>query len=222
MSILMESLPLDQFLEKAAQALGGRERIASVQTYAQEARITLRRAEGPSQGMMKLFRARGGKIRIEERLDVPPPSILIVNGAEGWICKERIEGQPPCVVPMTLSEIETIRRNAICSPRNLIAHAREYTIRGPASVAADRAGWRIVVDELEGEYLFDAESLLCLELVDRRDQRRFRYRAYHPCDGIQMPWSIEIVDPNGIRRIEEILSARYNLPLDESLFQPPE
>lgn len=223
MNQILGALGLSEFLEKAAKAMGGWDLILSVQTYFHEAKVTIQSPAGVLSGTLRLYRARGGRIRIEERLGSIVPSIRIVNGQEGWLSESAGDQGQAGFRPLEQQELEEIRRGVLCWPRNLIAHAREHRLSDP--VLQPWGGsivWKLTADDLDAEYVFDAETLLCHECYDAKAKRTTRFDDYRPSDGVLTAWHIESFEPSQIRRIEKIQSARHNLPLGETLFVLPE
>ncbi|MBI4469467.1 MAG: hypothetical protein HY650_09135 [Acidobacteria bacterium] len=214
---------LGELLDRAANALGGLARITSVSTFSQEARVTLVTALPVSSWTSRHYRAQGGRIRIEEWLDPTRVRIAIVNGSQGWQRDGWSTNAGACFAPLPAADVEWIRREARCAPRNLIAHASEHSLSEPAyGVREGAAALKVVAENLNAEYYFDPETFLCLELLDQSAGRTTRFRDYRTCDGIGTPWRIESIEATGDRWAIELRSARHNPRLEDDLFHPPE
>src|SRR5215217_4527189 len=105
----MDTVDCQTLIAAAQHAIGGLARIRAIRTYHAELR---RVRDGGGATTVSIWRAAGGRVRIEERVR-DGRVVRLANGAEGTIGDaERAE----------------ILRDARISPRNMLAHAAEYAL----------------------------------------------------------------------------------------------
>src|SRR6185369_16835033 len=137
---------LDELIDAAQRAAGGLERLRAIRTYHAEIR---RVRESGAASTVLVWRAAGGRVRVEER------------SSEGRVV--RVTGGPD--ETFGAAERAELLRDARIAPRNMLAHAAEHALALRNRPAPD--GSRIVSFPAEFVlYLFDASTFRCRRLID--------------------------------------------------------
>lgn len=198
-------MTLDEFLEAALAALGGRDLVLGVRSYHARAR------REPAGVEVVVARAAGGRIRVDEVV-ADGTKTLVVDGCRG------VEIEHGVAKALEPEAVASLRREARLVPRNLLAHGREYDL-----ALAERSG--VVTISFPAErvtYEFDASTLLCRGLVDEAEGRRIDYDDYRAVGGIQTAFR-ERTTParhGAFHLVYE--SVEYNEDLPGELFLLPE
>jgi hypothetical protein len=161
-------MTLDELIDAAQRAVGGLDRLRAIRTYHAELR---RVRESGAASTVLVWRAAGGRVRVEERL--PEGRVVRVTGgpAETFDPAERAE----------------LLRDARIAPRNMLAHAAEHALALRGRPAPD--GSHIVSFPAEFVlYLFDASTFRCRRLIDLMRRRRIEFENYREVDGVVTPF----------------------------------
>ncbi len=190
-----------QDLIAAAQdAMGGLERLRRIRSY--HAVIKRVRNDGAPSTVL-VWRAAGGRIRIEERSPAAT-LVLIANGSAGSIDS---------------AERARLLRDARITPRNMLAHADEHALALRSRPAPD--GSRLI--SFPGElvlYLFDPATHLCRRLFDLPRRRRIDLSDYRLVSGVSTAFTERhhLGDDTGFE--DTYQSVAYDLDLSDRLFAP--
>ncbi len=151
---------------------------------------------------MSIWRAAGGRIRIEERA-AASRTIRVADGPVG-----------------TLDDTERadLLRDARIAPRNMLAHAAEHPLAMRDRPAPD--GSRIVSFPAEFVlYLFRPETFLCARMIDLVRDRRTDFGDYRAVDGITTPFAERHTSTNRTNTFaDSYIRVAYNLDLSDTLF----
>ena len=159
-------MTLTDLIANARDALGGIDRLRGVRTYHAVAR---RVTAGGRASTVAVWRAAGGRIRIEEQTS-GGRAVRVANGADGS------------------AETAERLRAARISPRNLLAHADEYKLALRDQPAPD--GSRIVSFPAEFVlYCFHPTTFYCTRLIDLTRDWRIAFNDYRTVDGIATPFA---------------------------------
>lgn len=185
-----------ELIEAAQATAGGLDRLRAIRTYHAELR---RVRESGAASTVLVWRAAGGRIRIEERS--PQGRTVRVTGgpSETFADTERAE----------------LLRDARIAPRNLLAHAAEHGLALRNRPAPD--GSRIV--SFPGEfvlYLFDSKTFLCRRLIDLVRNRRIEFDGYRIVDGIMTPFVERHVGDESFADL--YVRVAYDLEISDALF----
>jgi hypothetical protein len=188
-----------EIIAAAQQAIGGLDRLRSIRTYHAELR---RVRDGAGASTVAVWRAAGGRIRIEEQ-SRRGRTVRVTNGAAGSLGDaERLE----------------LLRDARIAPRNMLAHADEYALALRSRPAPD--GARLVSFPTEFVlYLFHSELFLCTKLFDLVRNRRIEYADYRNTDGILTPYAERHVFAGRVGFEDTYRRVAYNLDLADDLFE---
>ena len=181
-------MDLTRLIEAAAAALGGAERLRTIRTYRAEA-IRQPAGGGPA-AELRVWRAAGGRIRVEETEPGAGSRAWVVDGDSGVLVSRALPANPPRRFPLWAEDVAEIRREARLAPRNVLAHAHELDLAGGEAAHAPD-GSPAVALELRPEgvrYYFHPQSFLCVAMVDAARDRRVEYAEYRKVGGVLTPF----------------------------------
>ncbi|MEW6736702.1 MAG: hypothetical protein AB1489_35765, partial [Acidobacteriota bacterium] len=214
------------FIEQCIEALGGWEALQGVLSlYCELERLSWSADEAPHTLRSDIYRARGGRIRIEDFITTDTRIVTIINGLSGVRQRAQQSGAQLKIVqerPLDVVEVESIKRSVRLYPRNFLAHADEhqYEFRGLQLVEASQV-YMIELPVEEITYYFDPSSFQCLSLHDRRSKTVTRYEDYRFTDGVLTPFVERVTEKEENFRLDTIRSIEYNLILEDHLFNLP-
>jgi hypothetical protein len=211
------------FIERCIEALGGQEALYSVSSlYSQLERCLWMVEQEPCTMRVDTYRARGGRIRIEEF--APENRIItIVNGLSGIRRRGRHQGEEFIAdeqAELSAVEVEQIKRSVRLYPRNFLAHADEhqYDFSGIQEVEGERIYLLTLLVE-EVAYHFDQETFRCLRMIEHRTDTVTTYEDYRDVGGVITPFIERVVQARRNFRVDTIKAIDYNLDLEDRLFK---
>jgi hypothetical protein len=169
---------------------------------------------------INIYRAQGGKIRIEKD-DQEYKITTIINGLGAIEKTELLKEKSPTLVKfisLDKDQIIKIKRLVRLYPRNFLAHINEYnyefkglqTINGESFYVLD------FIDE-QATYYFDPSTFLCLSLIDRKNNSTTHYSNYKQINGIFTPLEEKTVSETLVQT-DSIEKIEYNLKLEDHTF----
>ena len=189
----------DELIAAAQKAIGGLDRVRGIRSY----RARIRRTYHPENRVAEVtvWRAAGGRVRIEERSG----ATRVVEATHG---------------PDASSDDvrERILRDARISPRNVLAHAAEHrtTLRGHP--APDGAYVLSLPEELV-LYFVDPVEFRCVRLIDLARKRRIAFGDFREVDGIVTPFVESHTHDDRKGAFEDAFqSVAYDVDVPESVF----
>lgn len=213
----------EEFVERAIEALGGRSALQDVfSIHVQLERCLWLVDADPVIMKLDLYRAQGGRIRMEEYTSENDRQVTILNGLSGVRQREeRKQDNFQIVEHQQLSQVdvEEIKRSVRLYPRNFLAHADEHQFQffGLQQFENEQVYLLDLLVE-EVSYHFSPESLLCLRVIDRRSDSVTSYEEYQQISGIYTPMLERLIKAQRNFRVDTIKSITYNLPLADELF----
>ena len=193
-------MTLAELIDAAQRAVGGLDRLRAIRTYHAELR---RVRESGAASTVLVWRAAGGRVRVEER--APERRVVRVTGgpAETFDPAERAE----------------LLRDARIAPRNMLAHADERKLVLRAMPSFEGTHVLSAPEELV-LYFFDPQTKLCVRTIDLAGKRRIEMSDYRTVDGIATPFFERCTRENTDRGYEErFLTIEYNAPVPEGIFK---
>jgi hypothetical protein len=189
-------MTLTDLIASARGALGGIDRLRGVRSYHAVARRVT--ASGRA-STVAVWRAAGGRIRVEEQSS-GGRTVRIANGSNAS------------------PDVDALVRTARIAPRNLLAHADEYSLTLRDHPASD--GSLIVSFPAEFIlYCFHPTTFYCTRLIDLTRDCRTAFNNYRVVDGIATPFleRHSLAEPReGFEDIYQHVA--YNLNLPDDLF----
>lgn len=184
-------------------------------------RIIQRENDRSQDYQINIYRAQGGKIRIEKCYQ-EQKIITIINGL---IAIEKVEvlGEKSSslvkLMSLDSSEIITIKRAVRLYPRNFLAHINEYQydFRG-LEIFDNNSLYRLDFLQEEVTYYFDSSTFLCLSLIDKKNNSKTYYSNYKKINDILTPLEEKTISEAQIQ-IDTIEKIDYNLKLEDNLFK---
>lgn len=212
-----------EFIERCIAALGGEPALRNVSSiYYQLERRCWMVDDEPRVLRIDVYRARGGRIRIEEFADEERREAVILNGLHGvrqQLCLKEEKLTVTEQQELDALEVEKIKRSVRLYPRNFLAHADEhqYEFRGLQQIE----GESVYVLELPVEevtYHFHADTLQCLRMHDRRDSSVISYEDYRVVEEISTPFVERKIQAERNFTVDTIQTIDYNRDLEDRLF----
>ncbi|HEV7902798.1 MAG TPA: c-type cytochrome [Pyrinomonadaceae bacterium] len=212
----------EQILQKYLEAVGGRERIAKVQTTVLKGtREASQNRSWPIEVTLK------GADKMAIVANVPQQGAVTqgLSGAQGWI------KNPRGTRAASGDELSTLQRTALMfAPIKIKEPSTSLKPNGRGKVG-DRDAWVLMSTAADGtieRYLFDMETGLLLRqttftpAVLNLLPEQIDYEDYRDVEGIKLPFTIRIsgVDAffDSTRKFTEI---KHNVPVDDARFQMP-
>lgn len=212
-------MQIESFITNCLTALGGQQAIKNIfSIYYQMESQLLENDALLEVNKIDIYRARGGRIRIEKTLK-EKHIVTILNGLAGI---QRIENlQTPTSVEfrqLTSTDVEQIKRSVRLYPRNFLAHADEhqYHFKGLKDFDTTHA-YELELLVENATYYFDPNTFFCLSLVDRHNNLTISYSDYQKNNEIFTPM-IEKTKQNNTIQVDRITLLNYNLDLSDELF----
>jgi hypothetical protein len=204
----------DLFIERCIAALGGLDALHGAKTI----HIAVSRQNFDADGNadpcdLDVYRAFGGRIRIEERFADGRARVFVLNGYAGYGVQD---GTRATLAP---EQLEAVKRGVRLYPRNFLAHADEHQYCAPVADTEDgTAVYRLALPAENVVFSFDAETFLCRLIEDTASGFRNTYENYSEVHGILTPMRERRF--HGGRLVQEDVIARveYNVDLDDALF----
>jgi hypothetical protein len=213
-------LALKEVVRRAQNALGGLPRLQAITTYQAEIHRSSRSPSGEYKTYVcRVYRAKGGRIRIEEEYADGLFVIRVVNGLEG----SRIVHQPgessESVSELSLDEMLTMQRDIKISPRIFLAHADEYDLRYRGAEEIDRlVGPCLELHEEGAKYCLDPSSFLCMRMFDAVNDSLWAFDEYRFVDEVCTPHHVTVSKKSGHVCEDDVRMSRYNLPIPDAFF----
>jgi hypothetical protein len=213
-----------RFIEQCSEALGGKDSLHGVTSfYSQSERCLWMADQEPRTLRVDLYRAVGGRIRIEELDDQAHLTVTVVNGLSGariiglkkgeeFIIEEKME--------LDALEVQGIKRGVRLFPRNFLAHADEHQY--DFSGIQQFSNQQVYVITLPAEavtYHFDTENLTCVKMIDRRNDTVITYEDYRNIEGVITPFVERAVRSERNFQVDTIKTVEYNQVLEDDLFR---
>lgn len=195
----------EYLIARCIERMGGLQAILGVRTLHCSSVRTLTQVE--------LYRAVGGRVRIEERSIDGNLSIIQINGLAGLF--SRVESGQESRFEMAQAEMASIKRAVRLYPRNFLAHANEYQYE---LCGVENGCYVLHLPVERTTYYYDIEKFDCTKMVDASGQI-VEFDDYREVDGLRTPFIERTRKVTG--EVEENLlsQVRYNLKLDDALFE---
>lgn len=192
------------------ERMGGLKALLSIRSlYCSSTRI--------SNGFMthvELYRAVGGRIRIEERNEDGHLSIIQINGLAG----SRLEASSGKRSRMAQDEIASIKSAVRLYPRNFLAHAGEYQYEFYGVEDLHNRSCYVLHLPVERATYYYTEQFDCIQLV-YASGHSVEFTDYREIDGLRTPFVERTRKASGEVEENRLNRVRYNLKLDASLFE---
>jgi len=168
--------PLDEaaeLIERCIEALGGRDSLYKVKSLYQQSERRFGWSEEDARTIrVDLYRAIGGRIRVEEFIESDRQILTVINGLSGIrrhgkLVEDKFVYDEP--IELDVFEVERIKRGVRLYPRNFLAHADEHQyVSSGIQTIDDRKVYLIDLPVEEVSYHFDSETMLFWPKIDRR------------------------------------------------------
>ena len=218
---------LNEILDRHFAAIGGKEKLASVQSM----KMTGRQQMGPQEVPFTIYWKRPDKVRMEVTIQ-GMTGVQAYDGKTAWMVMPFMGKNDP--EAMTGDDLKSIQNQAdmIEGPLfNWKEKGNEVELMGKETVEGTES-WKIKVTRKSGDvsYLFlDTDSLLQIKSeakIKRGDQEieiEGSLGDYKPVDGILLPHSVE-QKPKGapVGSMITVDAIETNLTVDDTLFAMPQ
>ncbi len=202
----------EDLIARCIEQMGGLQALTSVVSLHCSSTRTRQRLVA----QVELYRAVGGRVRIEES-DGDSLSIVQINGLAG--IRSRLRGGHESRYQMSQDEITEIKRAVRLYPRNFLAHADEYQYELSGVEQLQNRSCYLLHLPVEGvTYYYDTENFDCIRLVDATGQIT-EFEDYRQVDGLRTPFIERVLKPSGEQEENVLSRVRYNLKLDDALFE---
>lgn len=215
-----QNLPsAEQLLAKYVQALGGVEAIRKIQTLRETGAADFNGHSFPVEVLSKAPSERVVIIHLPDG-----DNVTGFNGSQGWILRPH---RP--VLAMPSGEMEGASMDADPQfPLHIKGSFRELRPAPPETING-RVLHQVVAEnngQLQARFYFDSQTGLLIRVIRYArsplglNPTRIDYEDYRSVDGIQMPFSWELVRPAGRFRVH-LQEIKQNLAIDDSAFSLP-
>lgn len=207
----------DIFISKCLTALGGEEAIKNIfSIYYQIENKVYENDSLLEVNQVDIYRARGGKIRVE-KISQEQTTIIILNGLAGIQKSKKLDNSIK-VEELNATEIEQIKRSVRLYPRNFLAHADEYQYHFKGLKTTQETPvyeLELLVENIS--YYFDPNTFFCLNLIDKQNNIVISYSDYQKTGDVFAAMT-EKSEKGSKVQIDTIKKLNYNLELDDKLF----
>lgn len=202
----------EDLIARCIERMGGLQALASVVSL----HCSSTRTRQHIVAHVELYRAVGGRVRIEES-EGDSLSIVQINGLAGL--RSSLRNGRESRYQMSQDEITEIKRAVRLYPRNFLAHADEYQYELSGVKQLKNLSCYVLRLPVErATYYYDAEQFDCIRLVDATGQIT-EFDDYRQVSGLRTPFIERVLKPSGEREENVLSQVRYNLKLDDALFE---
>lgn len=212
-----------EILKAGIKAMGGEEAILGRKTIYVKRKLTNYDSPEPREGTLTLWYKRPNKIRKE--ITYPPDATRVegYDGHTGWFDdgsgpKLWTQGTRTAAILDGLGELD-LPANYLNAELTYFNISQEIPGKLAHVVKVRKNGYT-------KELMFDVSSGL-LQVVGQyenpwgADDKMTRFDKYRPVEGLLLPWREERWRSNHMVSSSEILEMKFNIPIDDSLFEVP-
>lgn len=205
----------DLFIERCIAAIGGIESLRGAKSiHIAVSRKNFDKDGTPDPCDLDVYRAFGGRIRIEERFPDGRARLFVLNGFTGYGVMNGTRE------PLNSDQIESIKRGVRLYPRNFLAHADEHRYCAPVIDTEDgEQVFRLAVPAESVVFCFDAETFLCRFIEDTSNGFRNTYENHSEVHGILTPMRERRFHGGRLVQEDIIAKVEYNIDFDDALFR---